>query len=467
MTIVEALVAALIVVLMALGVMGLVSTGARNSYRAQQSQVLNDKLQAEIERIKQLPYQQIALTGAPTSSADSTLPTSRVSGTSFALNKDGSNQQPLVYNGSASHDQGETTVSGGTVDPGPTPWSSGDVSGQVYRFVTWQQDTACTRCGNPWVKHLTVAITLDTTASGGTRVYQEFQSDVSNPDANVTTGGPPGGGTNASPWTFWITDTPCNFSTRQPIVAHHASHNTRGTCSAGLKSGNNPGAPDLMFTQSTPIDNNYPPDSQPLYRYSNELLPTPDNGGNDGLQLRNGPSCSGVVSNALGVAFGTLPLIADILDPQHYQKVHKWLAPPIPTGYDILFNGTGALNLWTRSVNGAVQPGKVCVYLFYRQVSINILGIQVVTDVPAVNLDLSNFAYFSYSKNPWPTNWTEISIPLHFDLGAHLLPGTQLGVALSVDGSSGQTGSTGLEFLYDQPSFDSRLQVQTTSLLPF
>jgi hypothetical protein len=232
-----------------------------------------------------------------------------------------------------------------------------------------------------------------------------------------------------------------------------------------MKNGNNPGAPDLMFTQAPPCANNDCSTAQPLYDYATDVEPVQNPTSDLGLQLRSGPSCQGVINNTLGVAFGTLPLVPDVLDPTHYQKVHKWLAPPIPNGYNIVFNGTGELDLWTRSTNAAIQPGKICVYLFYRQVSVNVLGAQVVTDVPAVNLDLSNVAYFTYSQNPWPTTWTELHIPLHFDLGAHLLPGTQLGVALSVDGTG--TGSGGLEFLYDAPSFDSRVQLQTSSLLPF
>jgi hypothetical protein len=74
--------------------------------------------------------------------------------------------------------------------------------------------------------------------------------------------------------------------------------------------------------------------------------------------------------------------------------------------------------------------------------------------------------YFPYSDSSWPTGWEEIHVPLHFDLGAALTAGRRLGVAISVDSSGGQTGSAGLEFLYDEPTFDSRLQVQTTGLLP-
>jgi len=461
---IEAVIAMMIMVIGALATFGLVDAATHNTFRAQQSQVLNDRLQAEIGQIRQLPYNQVALTSAPTHSSVSTDPNFRVTGSTFAINRDGTGAEALDYNGGTSHDQGVTTVSAGTVDPGPTPFTTGDVTGKVYRYVTWQQDTSCTNCGQPWVKHVTVIATIDSTASGATRAYQEIQTDIQNPAANVNTGGPSGGGSpgNPTPWTFWLTDTPCNNNSRQPITADHLTHNTRGICSAGLKTGNSPGAPDLMFTEAPPCSGS-PPDcnaAQPLYDYATDVEPASGGANDRGVQLRNSSGCSNIVSGNLGTVFGTLPLVPDVLDPTLYQEVHKWLAPPIPTGYDIVFNGQGELDLWTRSLNGAVQPGKICVFLFYRQ----LVG-AVYVDTPAANLDLGNLTYFTYSQNPWPTNWTEIHVPLHFNLGAHLTPTTQLGVALSVDNSG--TGAGGLEFLYDAPSFDSRLQLQTSSILPF
>jgi len=456
LTIVEVLIAGVIVIVSGLALLGLVDAAAHGSFRAQQSQVVDGRLQAEIEKIRQLPYSQIALTQDPSHSIDTASPDWRVSGASFALNRDGTNLQPLVYTGGISHDQGVNTVSGGTISPAPIPFASGDVRGTIYRYVTWQQDTTCANCGQPYMKHVTVAIALDQTGVGGVRAYQELQADISNPDAKVSTGGPPGGGTNQTPWTFWLTDTPCNSSTRQPIVADHLTHNTRGTCSAGLTTGNVPGAPDLMFTQAAQIDNNFPPDQQPLYDYATDVEPAQNSNADLGLQLRNGPACGTLTST-----WNTLPLVPDSFDTSYFQKVHKWLSAPIPNGYNIAFNGTGTLDLWTQTLNGAVQAGKICAYLFYRQ--LNAQGVPV--DTPAVNLDLSNVAYFTYSQNPWPTSWTEIHIPIHFNLGVALTPGTQLGLALNVD--SGGTGAGGLEFLYDQPSFDSRLQVQTGNPLPF
>ena len=59
-------------------------------------------------------------------------------------------------------------------------------------------------------------------------------------------------------------------------------------------------------------------------------------------------------------------------------------------------------------------------------------------------------------------------MPLSFDLNTHLVPGSRLGLAIAVEkaGTGVGTAETGLQFHYDEPSFDSRLEVKTHSDLP-
>ena len=105
-----------------------------------------------MEAVKQLPYDQLALGSLPAHSSAANDPNSRVSGDQFNVNASGAAKyEDLVYNGGTSPEAGGT-VSGGTVDPGPTPFQSGDVKGNVYRYVTWEQDSACGNCGRPLVQ---------------------------------------------------------------------------------------------------------------------------------------------------------------------------------------------------------------------------------------------------------------------------------------------------------------------------
>jgi type II secretory pathway pseudopilin PulG len=466
-TIIEVAVAAIILAISGLAVLGLVDAATRTNYRAEESQVVNDRLQQTMEQLKQLPYGQLALTAPPTHSNNSADPNARVAGTTFNVNgSGGADYEDLIYNGGADQ-EGGGSVSGGTVDPGPVTFQTGNVHGKLYRYVTWERDPACGNCSDPWVKHVVVAVGLDSTAAGGTRAYQEIQGDVSNPDAGKGRGAGTGQGNNdATPWTFWLTDTPapCNNPTRQPIVSDHQTHNTLGTCSNGLQTGSTAGTPDLMFTQAAPIDNSFPSDQQPTYDYATDVEPgctgincyTQDRGLQEAVPANvvNSGGCLTDPNSASSL---------QTLGPTPQLYLHKWVSPAIPSGFStITLDGTGELDLWTQTVNGVASPGRVCIWLFKRH--LNALGQQV--DTFPTNLDQSgNPPYFTYSQSSWPsTGWAEVHIPLHFS-SLSIPAGDRLGVGVGVERQGTLPGS-GLQFQYDHPSFDSRLEVDTHSLLP-
>lgn len=510
LTIAEVMIAALILVIGGIAVLTAVDTAARSTFRAEQSQVVINRLQVEMEAIRKLSFTQVALTGVPAHASAEENPNWRVSGTSFALARDGTELRPLVHEGSGLYGGG--TVSGAAVAAGPTSFQSGDVRGQIYRYVVWLNDDSCSAAlcpGTQDTKRVIVAALLDSTASGGARAYQEIHADLVDPAAHPVDnalppgGGDPGGGEDpecsndadddadtlvdfpddpecaddgdgdeSTPghqdppddppggdqdpaWQFWLTDTPCNNATRQTIVAQHATHNTLGACSAGLHTGTTPGAPDLMFTEAPELDNGFPPENQPLFDYATDVEPPSAPTADRGLQM--------LVPSSLLSGAGCLPFnLGGVLESNKQWKIHKWLSPAIPNDYDVLLNGRGALSLWTQTINGAVHPGKLCVYLFTRQ--LDILGIPV--DTPVLNLDdLLAVDHFPYSESSWPSgNWAEVGIQMHF-AALHLLPGIRLGLAVGVH-RNGTLPGDGLQFNYDTPSFDSRLEVQTSSLLP-
>jgi len=469
-TVVEVLVAAVLLAITAIAVFGLVDAASRNNYRSQQSQVVNDRLQQEMEKLKQVPYDQLALTSLPTHSSASNDPNSRVSGTTFNVSQSGTNYEGLVYNGGNSQEAGGT-VSSGAVAPGPTSFQDGDVKGSVYRYVTWEHDDACGNCGQDWYKHAVVVVALDPTASGSTRAYQELQGNLSNPNAGLSkcpagsSGCTNPGGPDPTPWTFWLTDTPCSFSARQAITGDHLSHDTLGQCSAGLTTGPpgaggaNAGAPDLMFTQAAACTNSGCSPQDPLYDYATDVEPQQGAGLDRGLQMVT-PTVNGCLLNT-----GALPsplnnlLELPVTETNPQLEAHKWLSPPIPNGFnDVVLDGTGELDLWTQTINGGVYGGKLCVWLYARSAG----G----TDAPASNLDVTgNPTYFTYSRSTWPNNgWSEIQVPLHFSQ-VTLSAGARLGLAFTLE-KQGTPSSSGLQFMYDHPSFDSRLEVDTHSLVP-
>lgn len=440
MSMAEVMIASLILAASSLAVLNLVATGARTNYRAEQSQVVSDRLQSELEKVKQLAdnanYDRIALSSAPAHSVDVNNPDNRVSGTSYNVAANGSQLQPMVIDGAG--------------DVSPTDhFTVGDVGFTIHRFVTWEPDTACEDCK----KRVVVAIQLDATASGGVRHYQELQAVISDPRAPERDNPVPPPPADPKPWTFWMTDTPCNNADRQPLTGNHLTHNTRGVCSNGLKNASNcsasgcqPGAPDLMVTHPPVLS---PED--PLYNFATDVLssnPSQDKG----LRLLR-PASNGCPTL-------DIPSEAELVNPTRYQEIHKWVSPPIPSGFNVQLNGEGTLNLWTRAVGNSPYSGRICIWLFQR--TVNDLGEPV--DTPAANLDVSGLTYFQYSKSPWPKpKWEELPIPLHFDL-ALLTPGSQLGLAIQVERQG--TNGGGLQFFYDEPSYESRLEVKSASLLP-
>jgi len=490
-TVVEVVIAAVILVIGGLAVFSLVSAAIGNNFRTEQSQVVSDQLQQELEKVKQLPYAQVALTSLPTHSTDAANPSFRVSGTQFNVNRTGSPANfNLVYNGGHSNETG-SSVSGGAVAPTDS-FQNGNVSGQIYRYVVWEPATACSNCAHdansdfyngqsaPWVKHVVVAIALNQTASGGTRVYQEVQGDLGNPDEGQgTCSGSGWSGTstnNSTPWTFWLTDTPCNNTTRQTIAGDHLTHDTLGVCSKGMTTGppgdgTNAGAPDLMFTQATPCAGNDCTASQPLRDYATDVEPTQNADQDTGLQER-------VPTNLVNGGSGCLPNLSDPSslsslgsDPEQY--IHKWVSNTIPTGLtSIVLDGTGQLNVWTQTIGNGAYNGRICVWLFTR----NLNGQGDPVDTFAVSLDAhdecttsrtlaQSLTYFQCSMSSWPQGgWVEIHIPLRFN--ALTLPANyRLGLAVGVE-RQGTLPGDGLQFMYDHPTYDSRLIVDTHSLLP-
>ena len=451
-TLIEVVIAIFLLMLGSLTVLSLVDASARNNYRVEQSQVTVNQLEAELERIKRLPFGQVALTATPASSADLEQPGWRVSGGQFALARDGTDLRPLVVNGTSLAAGG--TVTGGTINPAPTPFQNGDISGTITRYVVWVNDPRCPEAACPGsqdIKRVIVAATLDSTASGGDRSYQELHTDLVDPDVSpVVDEVPDGGSQEGSFATFYLTDTPCNETERQPLTGDHLTHNTLGTCSAGPTSGDTPGAPDLMFTDPPKLDQAFPADQQPLHDYATDVEPEIGAADDKGLQIRH--------SALPGCIFSPT-----ILDGIPNQKVHRWLTPPIPDDFELLLDGEATLSLWTRTLNAGNHAGRICVFLFARKT--NVLGLPV--DVPMANQDLTSALWFPHEEDPWPrSNWTELHIDMDFLYAAgYLLEGERLGLAISVE-KNGTNPGDGLEFMYDHPSFDSRLQIKTSSILP-
>jgi hypothetical protein len=456
LTIVEVLVAGIILVAGALGVLGVVDAGTRNVFRAEQSQAVANLLQGEMEKLRQVPYGELALTSLPSHTGDPEDPNSRITDINyFQTGRNGTGRKPLVYNGGIA--DGET-IAGGTVNPGPTSFEVGDVKGTVYRYIVWDTCPAALCVGGKYLKRAVVVVRLNGTASGGARRYQEIQGQFVDPEVEpaVLPEQDPGG-SDAESWTLWLTDTPCDTTERQAPPAEngdHPTHNTRGNCEVGVRTGSSPGAPDLLWPEA--VDE----EEDREYDYASDV--EPKSGVDEGLQLLPGGDCDAAATAELagGVAKEPDP------QPEAFQRVHRWLSPPVPShegAQDLLLTGEGTLSLWTRTWGGTPYTGRICAWVFVRSQS----GSSV-TDTFAVNLGPPVSLDFSYFAQSWPSSdWTEITLPLSFgyaDEGGALPlpPGSRLGLALSVDNDT----ASALQLYYDTPTFDSRIQLATTGAPP-
>jgi len=436
--IVEVLVAAVVLIIGLLAVFSAFDAGNAATFRAKQSQVALDMAQQEMEKIRALPYGQIALTAPPAFSSDTSDPRNRVSNGTFDVDKNPATTNPdLVVNGGTQI--GQDPVSGGVINPGPEPFTNGDASGNIYRFVVWQKNNGCSSptCTGQDFKRVIIAVKPDTTTvGGGARPYIEIHSDFIDPKDSSVSDIPPNGGLLETRQQFWLTDTPCASSgttVRAAITANHLLHNTLGNCANGLQTGTTAGAPDAILTSLPPGD----PFSTPTYDYSNDAYlnasPYTDKGVQIQPQDTTGCNFAGTGTN-----------------PQ--SKVHRWVTDKMTSAFSM--TGDASLSFFSRTINAAVQQGKICVWLFIRS------STNVDTQLPG-----SPFSYAPGGTGNWPTSFGSTGIQFVLpNFGQQTVAiNSRLGLAISVNKD---VTPASLEFMYDHPAYPTRFEAETTTPLP-
>ena len=464
-TVFEMMVASLLLLIGMMATLQAFDASGRNTLRLKQSQVMLDRAQQEMERIRALPYDQIALTVAPAPSTDPDSPAARVSGGTFSLNRDPALPRlaELVFNGASLYGGG--TVSGGTVAPQTGNVVSGDLTMTVHRYVVWQRDLNCPNSapagqpscpGDQDFKRVIVAVRL--TGLGGAiadRPYIEVQSDFIDPNSSAITDPEPGPQGVVTAQQFWLSDTPCasaGTTVRSDVSADHLLHNTLGTCSSGPKTGGaTPGAPDALLTSAPPDPFLEDPTLPGIFDYSNDfyLEPSPPDG-DRGVQIRR--------QDVSGCANNFVPTGAN---PE--SKTHRWVSDPMPETFTA--TGTATLEFYTAAINNALHSGRLCIYLFKRNGSQDTL----------INNSATGLPYFQYEPpagENWPRatptasdplGWKKIRFEMNF--GDQSFPeGQRLGIALSTE-RSGTTFDAGLQILYDHHLTPSRIEIETNTPL--
>jgi prepilin-type N-terminal cleavage/methylation domain-containing protein len=463
-TIVEVMVAALLVAIGVVAILGSLDAISKTGVAAQRHQQAVAYGQREIERLRTLDYRtELGLTSLPAASGDGIVagdptpnapknPNYYVSGTGLKIMAQYSDKTSGLQPGVSPNPEplvgaGESGLTSPQVDPGPQNFSINGTSGKIYRYVTWRSEhcPAATTSGitNPCPgtkdsKRITIAIMLDAVGNGaGPSKPIWLSSVISDPDATptgVSPPSPPTGGT-ISAQTLFLTDTPCSYSSRQAIIGSHATHDTSPTppASGALTSCAAGGAiPDLMFADPNPDA-----PTVPAYDYSSEVSRPAPSGLSQpaGLALRRGSGdcpTSYATANASTLA----------------STVHTWATTAMPSGGFTIPSGSRAgVSLWTQTTDGATGRITLCATLRDAQTRASIGQTAV------------------YDLNGWPT--TPSLLTFTWDVAptaAYTLPaGDRLLLTLSLQAS---TANKDALLLYDHPSFQSSLTVATTTPLP-
>lgn len=447
-TIAEVLVAILILSIGAMTTFSLLSAATRNAQRAEASQVALEFAEQELEFLRSMESEELALTASPPHSTNTFSPNNRVTNGTFALQRSPlGSYRDLVVNGGSLYGGG--SVEGGTIAPGPTPFTSGDVKGKVYRYIVWRNDEKCTEANCPGkqdYKQIIVAVKLDSLGNeAGERGYYEVQSNFIDPLDNAEGDPTPNASGNVvTAQQFFLTDTPCSSSgttARQEITANHLLHNTLGTCADGPQTGTTLGAPDALLDSAAPPvaeEEELPPE----YDYSNDtyLDTTPDTG--TGVQIRK--------DDTPGCHFTP----AGTSNPQ--SQVHRWVTDPMAEKFEMLEKAT--LQFYSESINKSSAPGMVCVFLYkWKEGGSPAL-------LTNTNGGTGYWTYSPASNGNWPTEWEKIRLTMTFNGSPVTIePGERLGLALSVERAN--TGGDALSFMYDHTARPARLEVDTSTPL--
>lgn len=449
LTMVEVVIAAMVIALGASATFGVLTSATKNTQRAKATQVALNRAQLELETLRSLESDELAMTAAPGQVSNPLNPNYRVLSGAFALTREPpSEYATMVVNGGSLYGGG--FVQGGVVAPGPTSFSSGDVTGKVYRYVVWRNDAGCPAAvcpGTQDYKEIVVAVKLDKPGNqAGERGYVEVTSDFIDPTDNAQNDPIPGANGVVTGQQLYLSDTACDGSgstVREEIEGDHQLHNTLGRCSDGEQIGSTTGAPDTLVL-GVPPDPDYADDSNPaLFDYADDIYLEPKPDTDKGIQI--------LKDDAVGcnyTPFGTTNKEA---------KVHRWVTDPMTSPFQMVEKAT--LEFYTRTPDDEPYNGMLCIYLFKRHETESGFTDTRLTDKG------TGLPYWTYSPGGtgwWRGAWEKVRVTMAFNGSPYTIPpGDRLGIALSVERSN--TEGNALAIMYDHPKFPTRLEVDTNT----
>jgi hypothetical protein len=452
--IIEVVVAAAVVLLVTAATFAMLVEAETSAGGAHRHEAAISLAQREVERLRQFGYAELGMTGFPVSAAagpgrNPSNPAEYVSGANLLVRSNFRDRTSAPPPGVAA--VGEpfvTPAAGGPAvggfNPAPQRLSSGGYHYDVHRFVTWVNLTCFVggvdKCSGPRDgKRIVVAVRPAAEQNGRRRTTKPLWISSVLTDPSVVAAGatpptPPPDPT-ATAQHFYLYDTRCDASVRQPVTAHHDAHDTGRSLSCAES---NDQRPDLMGPARTPTN---PDGTEPaMFNYSQDYPHARTDGVNaPGLALEPPPTGSDCPTS-----YGATGAATD----KH--RVHRWLTRPML----VPFTSTtrSAVTVWTRTVNAIAGPAKLCVAMHKVNASGAVVG--------------GPLASATHELPSWPLEATQIAFafnhagtPGTFSLAAN----ERLLLTLSLGHS---VLASGIELFYDHPTYDTVLSVGTTTPLP-
>jgi prepilin-type N-terminal cleavage/methylation domain-containing protein len=487
-TLVEMLVAMLILMVGIVASLSVFSSSRNATLASQRHEVAVHQAQRELERLRALDYSELGMTSAPSPSADPRNPNCRVqSGGKLRVKPVAG--QPCAQ--SSSSDEAfvlTADVPGGKVDPTPTSFTVGDgtadappTTGKIYRYVTWRDETClpgiCDDVGGDVknTKRLLVAISLDPVVSNGNtknigpRNPVWITSIATDPKAGTLTSGQgnPPPAPSATVQNFYLYDKTCSDNDTNngyasppappasgPRPGDHVTHDTAAPATS-CENVTASKRPDLMG----PAVPTYGFDAPiPPYRFSNDpQLTQSDYPAGLALSRTGAPTTCPASSYQLDTGNSDNENPPNTSTPGKWQ-VHGWGTRKF--GQDFALSGKAYLSIWTTSVGSTAGAGRFCATLVDR---LTVAGVP--NDVQLGSM--------GRTYSPWPTTKNE---PGRYCGSPDFPCGRQLTFQFSVNGTKVRSGGRLMLFvsvlgssdkdivlLYDDPRYRSFVQIETAT----
>lgn len=189
LTLIELLVTILVLTVGIVGLLGAFTSARKLTFLSERRTSAAHRAQLEIERLQTLTYGELAMSSAPTHSTETTNPDYYV--------KEGSEPQYQYGTGSSETGKLATESTNGKISKEPAgrkcptevgacEWGEGNLTGNVYDFVTWQKDKTCTTTNPEDYKRLTVVVTVKVPSGSRPVAATRVSTLVANPKETKT-----------------------------------------------------------------------------------------------------------------------------------------------------------------------------------------------------------------------------------------------------------------------------------------